>query len=330
MVKWKLVTFVFIFLIICTYLSSILKQQLEFLTNNTRQNVRVILVFIHIQKTAGSEFERSVVRRLYFGTEPSCRCPLISRSNRTKRINIKLKCNCLKNNEPWLISRFSVGWWCGVHADWITYHRCLPPKMNFEYGFHERKFIYATLLREPVARFISEYLHTLRGATWLSERLSCQKAQQLRNQSACWKNTNLTDFILCPFNSAINRQTRMLSSSINNCLSPSFTYSNLINIKTAKKNLESMEFFGLTEYLYLSQRLFEQTTYCKLYRTCSFQLYLEQNFLNNQTYDYIGKNLTSSDINHIRQINNDDIELYQFARKLFFKRTCQILGIACQ
>lgn len=49
------------------------------------------------------------------------------------------------------------------------------------------RFFYATLLREPLSRFLSEYLHTLRGATWLSERLSCQKARQLRNESACWK-----------------------------------------------------------------------------------------------------------------------------------------------
>lgn len=122
----------------------------------------------------------------------------------------------------------------------------------------------------------------------------------------------------------------MLSSlSINNCLSLTFTYSNLIDLKTAKKNLESMEFFGLTEYLYLSQRLFEQTRYCKMFGTCLFRTYLEQNSLSNQTLDYIEKNLTSNDLNLIKQINNDDIELYQFAKKLFFKRTCQILEIGC-
>ena len=53
------------------------------------------------------------------------------------------------------------------------------------------RFIYATLLREPVARFVSEYLHTLRGATWLSERLPCPKAHQLRNQYACWNSTTI-------------------------------------------------------------------------------------------------------------------------------------------
>jgi hypothetical protein len=142
--------------------------------------------------------------------------------------------------------------------------------------------------------------------------------------------TNLTDFILCPFNSAVNRQTRMLSSPTNTCLSPSFTYSNLIDLQTAKTNLESMEFFGLTEYLHLSQRLFERTTYCKLFSRCSFQSYLEQDLTNNQTNDYLETNLTSIDLNHLRQINSDDMELYKFARRLFFQRTCHILGIACQ
>jgi hypothetical protein len=141
MVKWKLVTLVFTIFIVFTYLTSQLKQQIEYLTNNKKENLVTTLVFIHIQKTAGSEFERSIVRRLYFGSEPSCQCPIMSRDNRTKRPHIKLRCNCLRHNEPWLISRFSVGWLCGVHADWITYHRCLPSKLNFEYGFNKRKYV---------------------------------------------------------------------------------------------------------------------------------------------------------------------------------------------
>lgn len=91
-----------------------------------------------------------------------------------------------------------------------------------------------------------------------------------------------------------------------------------------------MEFFGLTEYLSLSQRLFEQTNFCKLYSQCSFQIYLQQDLTNNQTNDYLEKNLTLNEYNYLKQINSDDIELYKFAKKLFFQRTCQILGIACQ
>ena len=219
---------------------------------------------------------------------------------------------------------------------------------TFGYAMVSSRFLYATLLREPVARFVSEYLHTLRGATWLSERLPCPKAQQLRNHYACWNSkttarvfllqptsclvflgTNLTEFMNCPFNSAINRQTRMLSSSGNPCL-PSVTYSNLVDLETAKRNLQSMEFFGLTEYLSLSQRLFERTSYCRLHRACSFQSYLEQDWSNNQTGDYLEGKLSASEIARLRQMNSDDIELYQFARQLFFQRTCQILAVACQ
>ena len=140
MVKWKLVASIFIFSIVFIYLTGILKQQTEILTNHEPQNVVTTLVFIHIQKTAGSEFQRSIVRRLYFGRRPSCRCPIASKYSRTEHTRIKLRCSCLKNGQPWFISRFSVGWLCGVHADWIAYHRCLPTKMDYEYGFKKRKY----------------------------------------------------------------------------------------------------------------------------------------------------------------------------------------------
>jgi len=208
------------------------------------------------------------------------------------------------------------------------------------------RFVYATLIREPIKRFLSEYLHNLRGATWLSERLSCQRAQQYRNQSSCWQSTtillfnikhliiflesNLTDYIFCPFNSAINRQTRMLSSLKINCLSSKLNYSDLIHLESAKRNLQSMEFFGLTEYLELSQRLFERTYICQFYSTCSFEFYLQQDLVNNQTEHFLRENLTDNELTLIQQINSDDIQLYEFAKKLFFERTCRILGIACQ
>jgi hypothetical protein len=149
MVKWKLVTIIFTFLILFTYLTIHIKQQI---TIKHKQDSIVTLVFIHIQKTAGSEFERSIVRRFYFGSQPSCQCPITTRYNRTKRPYIKLRCNCLRNNEPWIISRFSVGWLCGVHADWTTYHRCLPSRLNFEYGFNRRKYVEQKLSTSVIAR----------------------------------------------------------------------------------------------------------------------------------------------------------------------------------
>ena len=138
MVKWKLVTIVCLILIVSTYLTRQFRDKFASLTlAPQRTDLVPILVFIHIQKTAGSEFERAIVRRLSFQSQSSCQCP--TNSDRTKRPHVKLRCNCTKYNQPWLISRFSVGWLCGVHADWTNYHRCLPTRMNAEYGHHPRK-----------------------------------------------------------------------------------------------------------------------------------------------------------------------------------------------
>ena len=121
----------------------------------------------------------------------------------------------------------------------------------------------------------------------------------------------------------------MLSSPMSDC-SLNFYYENLIDLKRAKSNLESMEFFGLTEHLSLSQRLFETTKFCRsAVHRCSFQSYLEQNPKNDQTINFLQNNLTSTDLKRLRQLNSDDLELYEFARKLFFQRTCQMLGVAC-
>ena len=134
MVKWKLVTllFVIVLLFFIYYQQPIKSIKIK--------SFRTIFVFIHIQKTAGSEFERSIVRRLKFDTISSCRCPNSTRSHRNKRVNVKLRCNCTRHDDqPWLISRFSTGWLCGVHADWTTYHRCLPSKLDQDYGVERRE-----------------------------------------------------------------------------------------------------------------------------------------------------------------------------------------------
>jgi len=138
MIRWKLV-FILLCLsfIVLIYLTNQFHQQIFFSNDIHSTNSLRTLVFIHIQKTAGSAFERSIVRRLHFGNQSSCQCPF---TNRTRRIKRKLRCNCSQNQQPWLISRFSVGWLCGVHADWSHYHRCLPTRLNLEYGFYPRKY----------------------------------------------------------------------------------------------------------------------------------------------------------------------------------------------
>ena len=75
----------------------------------------------------------------------------------------------------WLFSRFSVGWRCGLHADWTELTNCVPSFLDkFEKQHQERRYFFVTVLRDPVQRYLSEFRHVQRGATWkkVSDALS--------------------------------------------------------------------------------------------------------------------------------------------------------------
>jgi hypothetical protein len=66
-----------------------------------------VLVFLHIQKTAGTSFEKFLVKNLNISKPCDCNMG-------------KKKCSCYRPNsrhEVWLFSRYSTGWVCGLHAD---------------------------------------------------------------------------------------------------------------------------------------------------------------------------------------------------------------------
>ena len=74
-----------------------------------------VLVYLHIQKTGGATFGRHLVHNL--DVDPPCKC----------WTGVK-KCVCLtKNKRVWLFSRHSVGWMCGLHADWTELKNCVDP-----------------------------------------------------------------------------------------------------------------------------------------------------------------------------------------------------------
>ncbi len=80
-------------------------------------------------------------------------------------------------------------------------------------GVHrKRRYFYTTFLREPVARFISEYRHVERGATWLASRHMCNGKPPTPEQlPMCfdpeqgWDGVALDEFLACPYNLAFNR-----------------------------------------------------------------------------------------------------------------------------
>ncbi len=85
-----------------------------------------VIVFLHIQKTGGTTFGRHLVNDLE--VEPPCEC----------RIGRK-RCKCVNSkDQAWLVSRYSTGWLCGLHADWSELHECVNNALNRRESPRER------------------------------------------------------------------------------------------------------------------------------------------------------------------------------------------------
>lgn len=126
-----------------------------------------VMVFLHIQKTGGTSFGRHLVRDL--DLKRPCEC-----QRKRKR------CYCFRpnRNENWLFSRYSTGWKCGLHADWTELTNCVDQELDKNEGeTSKRRYFYITILREPISRYMSEYRHVKRGATWKGSRHWCSGRQ---------------------------------------------------------------------------------------------------------------------------------------------------------
>ncbi|KAF7707338.1 heparan-sulfate 6-O-sulfotransferase 2 [Silurus meridionalis] len=272
-----------------------------------------VIVFLHIQKTGGTTFGRHLVRNIQL--ERPCECHVGQK-----------KCTCYRpgKKETWLFSRFSTGWSCGLHADWTELTNCVPAKMNSRETLQPRKslrnYYYITILRDPVSRYLSEWRHVQRGATWKASLHVCDgRAPTLAELPSCytgddWSGCSLTEFMACPYNLANNRQTRMLADlSLVGCYNASVMSDQqrgAVLLESAKRNLRRMAFFGLTEYQRKTQYLFERT-----FRLAFIAPFTQLN----------GTRAASVDVateiqQRIRELNAWDVELYEYARDLFLQR----------
>ncbi|KAK6195799.1 hypothetical protein SNE40_001154 [Patella caerulea] len=275
-----------------------------------------VIVFLHIQKTGGTFFGRNLVKNL--DVDPPCICGFKG----------KKRCDCFtKNRKIWLFSRYSTGWLCGLHADWTELKSCVESKMDEKEGRHRnRRLHYITVLRNPILRYLSEWKHVARGATWKGSRLYCNgREATLEEVPFCyddsdWMDVTLDEFLKCPHNLANNRQTRMLAdlSKINcyNTTTMSSEERDFKMLQSAKKNLQDMAYFGLTEYQNYSQLLFEET----------FNVPFIDDF--EQKEDTKGSKVkVDSYMERLKERNYLDIKLYEFAKDLFFWRVHNILNI---
>ena len=62
--------------------------------------------------------------------------------------------------------------------------------MNENYGIKKRNLIYITNLRSPVQRFLSEWKHVQRGATWRQSTLTCNQKTNSNLNTQCFKNND--------------------------------------------------------------------------------------------------------------------------------------------
>jgi heparan sulfate 6-O-sulfotransferase HS6ST1 len=101
------------------------------------------------------------------------------------------RCFCFRpnRNENWLFSRYSTGWKCGLHADWTELTGCVDSELNKIEGDNvKRRYFYITIIRHPVARYLSEFRHVQRGATWRGARHWCGGTQT--NIPQCYSGPN--------------------------------------------------------------------------------------------------------------------------------------------
>uniref|UniRef100_A0A4W3IUB0 Heparan-sulfate 6-O-sulfotransferase n=1 Tax=Callorhinchus milii TaxID=7868 RepID=A0A4W3IUB0_CALMI len=256
-----------------------------------------VIVFLHIQKTGGTTFGRHLVQNVKLEVPCECRAG-------------QKKCTCYRPNrrETWLFSRFSTGWSCGLHADWTELTNCVP-------GFY-----YITMLRDPVSRYLSEWRHVQRGATWKTSLHMCDgRTPTLEELPTCydgidWSGCTLQQFMDCPYNLANNRQVRMLADlSLVGCYNMSFITEKKraqVLLESAKKNLKDMAFFGLTEFQRKTQYLFEQT----------FHLQFIKPFVQFNSTRAAGVETSNETIERIEELNDLDMQLYDYAKDLFQQR----------
>uniref|UniRef100_A0A8C4R0L8 Heparan-sulfate 6-O-sulfotransferase n=1 Tax=Eptatretus burgeri TaxID=7764 RepID=A0A8C4R0L8_EPTBU len=183
-----------------------------------------------------------------------------------------------------------------------------------------RRYHYVTILREPVSRYISEWRHVQRGATWRAALHRCaRRAPTPAELPPCyssrdWTGVSLEDFMGCTSNLANNRQVRMLADlKLVGCYNTSSMHDpqrSRILLESAKLNLRQMAFFGLTEEQRHTQQLFEWT----------FGLRFSAPFEQHNVTHAAGIDLGTAAMARIHHLNRLDMELYNYAHNLFLQR----------
>lgn len=229
-------------------------------------------VFMHIQKTSGTywidEMKKNLLARIDKNSDnwrPVC--SVIKYAKNKERTACLLRKSRLIAEVYW---HSSDSFNCDIHAGLSELQNCLK-RDRIPHGNNH----FLTILRDPLERYISEFEHVKRGATWSKAVRECTKeriySKTCYQGAKDWANVTWNNFLTCEYNLANNRQVRMLANyneigcSSLQCFSEKFDCNTNLKaeldekmLESAKKSLLSFTFFGLTEYQHLSFLLFEK------------------------------------------------------------------------
>ncbi|XP_025838949.1 heparan-sulfate 6-O-sulfotransferase 2 isoform X1 [Vulpes vulpes] len=311
-----------------------------------------LIVFLHIQKTGGTTFGRHLVRNIQLEQPCECRvgqkkCTchrpgkretwLFSRFSTGWSCGLHADWTELTSCVPAVVdgkrdARLRPSRWRIFQIlDAASKDRRGSPNTNPDANSPSstkarnasksgKNFHYITILRDPVSRYLSEWRHVQRGATWKASLHVCDGRPPTSEElPSCytgddWSGCPLKEFMDCPYNLANNRQVRMLSDlTLVGCYNLSVMpekQRNKVLLESAKSNLKHMAFFGLTEFQRKTQYLFEKT--------------FNMNFISPFT-QYNTTRASSVEINEeiqkrIEGLNFLDMELYSYAKDLFLQR----------
>ena len=290
-----------------------------------------VMVFLHIQKTGGTAFGKHLVQDT--ALDQPCVCRKLEKKPKSRQhlkdfkpLKKKLKCDCFRpgKREFWLFSRYSTGWKCGLHPDWTELTACVDHFLDGLEGHSDhRRYFYVSFLRDPVNRYLSEFKHVQRGATWKTSMHLCNGRSPTEEElPSCypdeedWMDVELPEFMACGHNLAANRQTRMLADlkrvNCYNTTGMTQIERDLELLKSAKENLLKLSFFGLTELQLESQYLFQETFNIK------FNVRFVQ-FDHDHAHTTLAK-ISNSTVEKIKTINHLDVQLYEYAQEVLKKR----------
>jgi hypothetical protein len=138
------------------------------------------LVFFHIQKTSGSVFDLDLVNSLqvaYTNTETGRQL--------TRKACRSYFVPCERSDQNWrsfvLSWHTDFGWSCGLHPGLSDLKECVLGRWyrNADLIARDEDYLFVSMLREPMMRFVSEWRHTLlTGSVWLYEDQAVSKDHQ--------------------------------------------------------------------------------------------------------------------------------------------------------